>query len=125
MKPAGRLSDEELRAIYDEGYVEEYDRTRCSGCSGCSSSPAATWWPISAAANGVLLELIAPRVREYVGVDFSEPFVFPAAGHRRVLCGPSEPVRRRLRDRPRDHELPSAHPSKLIWLHILAMISTI
>ena len=32
--------------------------------------------------NGVLLELVAPRVREYVGVDFSEEFVRAAERRR-------------------------------------------
>jgi cyclopropane fatty-acyl-phospholipid synthase-like methyltransferase len=36
--------------------------------------------------NGVLLELIAPRVREYVGVDFSREFV-EAAERRRSARG--------------------------------------
>jgi 2-polyprenyl-3-methyl-5-hydroxy-6-metoxy-1,4-benzoquinol methylase len=36
--------------------------------------------------NGVLLELIATRVREYVGIDFSEPFV-RAAERRRDAHG--------------------------------------
>ena len=36
--------------------------------------------------NGVLLELIAPHVGQYVGVDFSEPFV-RAAEHRRDARG--------------------------------------
>lgn len=36
--------------------------------------------------NGVLLELVASRVREYVGVDFSEPFV-RAAERRRDSLG--------------------------------------
>jgi 2-polyprenyl-3-methyl-5-hydroxy-6-metoxy-1,4-benzoquinol methylase len=73
-----RQSEEELRAIYDQRYVDHYDvhavpRIRrmlpffelsgreIVGDFGCG--------------NGVLLELITPLVREYVGVDFSEAFV--------------------------------------------------
>ena len=74
----GRRSEEELRAIYDQRYVDQYDphavqRMRrmlplfeLSGREkvadfGCGS--------------GVLAELISDRVGEYVGVDFSEAFV--------------------------------------------------
>jgi len=74
----GRRAEEELRAIYDERYVENYDphavqrirrmlplfelnghqRVADFGCG-----------------NGVLSELIRDRVAEYVGVDFSDAFV--------------------------------------------------
>jgi len=87
MKP--RLSDEQLHAIYDQEYVDIYDphavqRIRrmlpffdLSGRShvadfGCG--------------NGVLLELISSRIGDYVGVDFSEPFV-RAAERRRDANG--------------------------------------
>ena len=85
----GRLSDEDLRGIYDQRYVDVYDphavqrirrmlpffalsRDACVADFGCG--------------NGVLLEIISPLIREYVGVDFSEPFV-RAAERRRDARG--------------------------------------
>ena len=84
-----RHSDEQLRAIYDQRYVDMYDphalarmrrmlpffelsRDACVADFGCG--------------NGVLLELLSPLVREYVGVDFSEPFI-RAADRRRDELG--------------------------------------
>jgi 2-polyprenyl-6-hydroxyphenyl methylase/3-demethylubiquinone-9 3-methyltransferase len=74
-------TEEELRAIYDQQYVDQYDphavqrigrllplfelagheRVADFGCG-----------------NGTLLELISDRVAEYVGVDFSDAFVHEA-----------------------------------------------
>ena len=85
----GRLSDQELRAIYDQHYVDQYDphaiprmrrmlpffelsRHQTVADFGCG--------------NGVLLELLSPRIREYVGVDFSEEFI-RAAERRRDARG--------------------------------------
>jgi 2-polyprenyl-3-methyl-5-hydroxy-6-metoxy-1,4-benzoquinol methylase len=81
-----RLSDKELRAIYDQHYVDIYDPHAVRRISrmlplfelsrdekvidvGCG--------------NGVLAELISNHVRQYVGIDFSEPFVQAA---RRRVC---------------------------------------
>lgn len=80
-----RLSEDELRAIYDQRYVDHYDphavarirrmlpffdlaRHQVVADFGCG--------------NGVLLELIASQVQQYVGVDFAEAFV-EAAERRR------------------------------------------
>ncbi len=85
MKPAGRLSDDELRAIYDERYVDVYDphavqrMQRLLPLFELSASDVVADFGCG---NGALLELIAPRVRQYVGVDFSEPFVRAAERHR-------------------------------------------
>ena len=84
-----RQTEEELRAIYDQSYVDQYDphavqrmrrmlpyfhlsKDDVVGDFGCG--------------NGVLLDLVGPRVREYVGVDFSEEFV-RAAERRRDAHG--------------------------------------
>src|SRR4051812_9153983 len=72
------LSEAQLRAIYDQHYVEIYDphavdrigrllpyfelsRGQTVADFGCG--------------NGVLSQLIASRVGRYVGVDFSEAFI--------------------------------------------------
>lgn len=88
-KPARRLSDEELRAIYDERYVGRYDphavqrMRRLLPFIELSGSEVVADFGCG---NGVLLEIVGPRVREYVGVDFSEAFV-RAAGQRRAARG--------------------------------------
>ena len=60
-------------------------RTHPSGCAGCcrsSTCPVRKSWLILAAATASLLELIASRVREYVGIDFSEEFIRAAEQRR-------------------------------------------
>lgn len=84
-----RLSDEELHAIYDQDYVDIYDphavrRIRRMLPLFALSSQARV--ADFGCGNGVLLELIASRIRDYVGVDFSEPFV-RAAEKRRETRG--------------------------------------
>jgi 2-polyprenyl-6-hydroxyphenyl methylase / 3-demethylubiquinone-9 3-methyltransferase len=88
-QPTDRLSDEELRAIYDQRYVDIYDphavqrmRRMLPFFALSGDARVADF----GCGNGVLLELIGPRVREYVGVDFSEPFV-RAAERRRDAHG--------------------------------------
>jgi 2-polyprenyl-6-hydroxyphenyl methylase / 3-demethylubiquinone-9 3-methyltransferase len=76
--PAGRLSDDELLAIYDQGYVDQYDPHAVPRMRRLL--PLVDLAPTDVVAdfgcgNGVLLELIAGRIGRYVGVDFSEPFV--------------------------------------------------
>ena len=84
-RPAGRRSDEELRAIYDQSYVDQYDphavprMRRMLPFFGLSGREVVADFGCG---NGVLLELIGPHVREYVGVDFSEAFVRAAARRR-------------------------------------------
>jgi 2-polyprenyl-3-methyl-5-hydroxy-6-metoxy-1,4-benzoquinol methylase len=83
-----RLSDDELHAIYDEGYVDVYDPHAVQRIRRMLSLFAVS--PVARVAdfgcgNGVLLELIASRVREYVGVDFSEPFIRAADERRNAL----------------------------------------
>ena len=84
-----RLSDEKLRAIYDQRYVDIYDphavqrmRRMLPFFALSGDATVADF----GCGNGVLLELIGPRVREYVGVDFSEPFA-RAAERRRDAHG--------------------------------------
>src|ERR1700692_748683 len=75
---AGRRSEEELHAIYDQSYVDQYDphavkrMQRMQPFFELSGDETVADFGCG---NGVLLELIGPRVREYVGVDFSEAFV--------------------------------------------------
>lgn len=89
MKPAGRLSDEQLLAIYDQHYVDIYDPHAVQRMRRLLPLIDLTGRDVVAdfgCGNGILLELIASRVREYVGVDFSEPFV-RAAEQRRIARG--------------------------------------
>lgn len=84
-----RQSDDELRAIYGQDYVDIYDPHAVQRMR--RMLPLFDLKPDAVVAdfgcgNGVLLELIAPRVREYVGVDFSEEFI-QAAEDRRKAAG--------------------------------------
>ena len=88
-RPAGHLPAEELRAIYDQSYVDQYDphalkrMRRMQPFFELSGDETVADFGCG---NGVLLELIGPRVREYVGVDFSDAFV-RAAERRRDARG--------------------------------------
>jgi 2-polyprenyl-3-methyl-5-hydroxy-6-metoxy-1,4-benzoquinol methylase len=82
------LSDEELHAIYNQAYVDIYDphavqriRRLLPLVELSSEARVADF----GCGNGVLLELIASRVREYVGIDFSEPFIREAERRREAL----------------------------------------
>jgi SAM-dependent methyltransferase len=84
-----RLSDEELQAIYDEQYAGQYDPHAVPRMARLLPYIQLSGHEIVAdfgCGNGVLLELIGPKVREYVGVDFSEAFI-RAAEHRRAARG--------------------------------------
>jgi SAM-dependent methyltransferase len=84
-----RLSEEELRAIYDQSYVDQYDPHAVKRMRRMQPFFELSGHEIVAdfgCGNGVLLELIGPRVREYVGVDFSDAFV-RAAERRRDARG--------------------------------------
>jgi cyclopropane fatty-acyl-phospholipid synthase-like methyltransferase len=81
----GRRSEEELHAIYDQSYVDQYDPHAVERIRRMLPFFDLAGDQIVAdfgCGNGVLLELIAPRVREYVGVDFSEAFVRAAEQRR-------------------------------------------
>jgi cyclopropane fatty-acyl-phospholipid synthase-like methyltransferase len=88
MMDAERLSNEQLRAIYDDEYVAQYDPhavpriRRLLPLVPLTGGEAVSDFGCG---NGVLLELIAPRVREYVGVDFSDAFVREAERRRMAL----------------------------------------
>ena len=76
--PAGRRSEDELHAIYDESYVEQYDAHAVQRMRRMVPFFELDGRDVVAdfgCGNGVLLELIGARVGEYVGVDFSEAFV--------------------------------------------------
>src|SRR5262245_42740037 len=83
---SSRLTDQELLAIYDQDYVDIYDPhaiprlRRLLPFLDLSSDDTVV---DVGCGNGVLLELIAPLVRDYVGVDFSEPFVREALRRQR------------------------------------------
>jgi 2-polyprenyl-6-hydroxyphenyl methylase / 3-demethylubiquinone-9 3-methyltransferase len=80
-----RRSDDELRAIYDQGYVDQYDPhavQRIGRMLPFFDLSASSEIADFGCGNGVLLELVAPRVRAYVGVDFSEEFVRAAERRR-------------------------------------------
>jgi SAM-dependent methyltransferase len=84
-----RLSDEELLAIYDERYVDQYDPHAVQRMRRLLPFIELSGREVVAdfgCGNGVLLEVVGPRVREYVGVDFSEAFL-RAAERRRVALG--------------------------------------
>jgi len=83
--PAKRLSDQQLRGIYDQDYVDQYDphavrrMRRMLPFFELSGQEVVVDFGCG---NGVLLEVIASRVREYVGVDFSEEFIRAAERRR-------------------------------------------
>jgi cyclopropane fatty-acyl-phospholipid synthase-like methyltransferase len=80
-----RRSEEELRAIYDQRYVDHYDAHAVRRLRRMLPFFELSGHEIVAdfgCGNGVLLELISPHVREYVGVDFSEAFVRAAERRR-------------------------------------------
>jgi SAM-dependent methyltransferase len=86
---AGRATEEQLRAIYDQSYVDQYDPHAVQRIRRMLPFFDLSGDEIVAdfgCGNGVLLDLVSPRVREYVGIDFSEAFV-GAAERRRDLRG--------------------------------------
>jgi cyclopropane fatty-acyl-phospholipid synthase-like methyltransferase len=80
-----RHSEEDLLAIYDQRYVDQYDphavqrMRRMLPLFELSGHETVADFGCG---NGVLLELIGPQVHEYVGVDFSEAFVRAAERRR-------------------------------------------
>jgi len=85
----GRRSEDELRAIYDQRYVDQYDPHAVPRMRRLMPFFELSGHEVVAdfgCGNGVLLELVAPRVRQYVGVDFSDAFVREAE-RRRVARG--------------------------------------
>ncbi len=82
---SNRLSDDQLRKIYDQTYVDRYDphasqrMRRMLPFFNLSGQEVVADFGCG---NGVLLELIASRVREYVGIDFSEEFIRAAEQRR-------------------------------------------
>lgn len=73
-----RLTDDELRAIYDEAYAEGYDPHAVPRIDRllpmCALAPTMAVADFGCG-NGVLGERIANRVARYVGVDFSPAFI--------------------------------------------------
>ena len=88
-RPAGRRSEAELRAIYDQRYADQYDPHAVQRIRRMLPFFELSGQEVVAdfgCGNGVLLELISPRVRAYAGVDFSDAFV-QAAERRRDARG--------------------------------------
>ena len=87
-----RQSEDELRAIYDQSYVDQYDAHAVQRMRRMVPFFELAGDEVVAdfgCGNGVLLELVASRVREYVGVDFSEAFVRAAERRRDALGIPN------------------------------------
>jgi cyclopropane fatty-acyl-phospholipid synthase-like methyltransferase len=83
-----RRSEEELRAIYDQSYVDQYDLHAVQRMQRMVPFFELDGHEVVAdfgCGNGVLLELIGSRVGEYVGVDFSAAFVRAAERRRDAL----------------------------------------
>src|ERR1700694_1517411 len=77
-RPMGRRAEDELRAIYDQRYVENYDPHAVQRIRRMLPLFELTGHQRVAdfgCGNGILLELLSDRVAEYVGVDFSDAFV--------------------------------------------------
>ena len=91
-QPAGQRSEAALRAIYDQRYADQYDPH-----AGQRMRRLLPFFELSGqgvvadfgCGNGVLLELISPRVCAYTGVDFSDAFV-QAAERRRDARGQNQ-----------------------------------
>ena len=83
-----RQSDEELRAIYDQHYVDGYDPHAVPRLQRLLPYFELSGHEIVAdfgCGNGVLLELISSRVHHYVGIDFSDAFVRAAETRREAM----------------------------------------
>ena len=90
-QPGARRSDAELKAIYDDRYAAEYDPHAVPRIERMRPFFELSRQDVVAdfgCGNGVLLEVIGPSVRQYLGVDFSDAFV-RAAEQRRDARGPS------------------------------------
>ncbi|MCA9450754.1 MAG: hypothetical protein KC931_26770, partial [Candidatus Omnitrophica bacterium] len=73
-----RLSDRDLRELYREGYVSKYpseDNGRLSQQLRFVNFNPEDRVVDFACGNGLLLDLIHGRVKEYVGVDFPSEFI--------------------------------------------------
>jgi len=83
-----RQTEEELRAIYDQSYVDQYDPhavQRMRRLLPFFDFPPGAEVADFGCGNGVLLELVSPMVRHYTGVDFSAEFVRAAERRRDAL----------------------------------------
>jgi 2-polyprenyl-6-hydroxyphenyl methylase / 3-demethylubiquinone-9 3-methyltransferase len=83
-----RLSDDALRAIYNQAYVDIYDPhalQRIRRLLPLFALSREAQVADFGCGNGVLLQIIASRIREYVGIDFSEPFIRAAERRRDAL----------------------------------------
>jgi len=80
-----RDREDALRAIYDERYVDEYDPHAVGRIRRMLPFIELSGREVVAdlaCGNGVLLEILSPLVRQYVGVDFSDAFVRAAERRR-------------------------------------------
>src|SRR5262245_3306915 len=82
-----RLSDDELLAIYDQKYVDQYDPHAVRRLRRMLPSVRVAAGDVVAdfgCGNGLLAHVIAPRIAHYIGVDFSDAFVLDAERRRRA-----------------------------------------
>ncbi|MGB7219173.1 MAG: class I SAM-dependent methyltransferase [Vicinamibacterales bacterium] len=80
-----RDRDEALHAIYDQRYVNQYDPHAAGRMRRMLPFIQLSGHEVVAdfaCGNGVLLEVLSPLVRQYVGVDFSDAFVRAAERRR-------------------------------------------
>lgn len=78
---------DELKALYGKAYVEEFDARQSPArlerlLSRIELQPQ---WEVAdfGCGSGLLMPHVAPRVRSYAGVDFSDTFIAAAEAHRR------------------------------------------
>jgi 2-polyprenyl-3-methyl-5-hydroxy-6-metoxy-1,4-benzoquinol methylase len=101
-------SDQELRELYREGYAEAFERTQ----SRVRLAKLLPLMELSAnervvdlgCGSGLLVPFVAHRVREYLGIDFSEEFIRIA--NRKLKADPFANVRflcTRVQDLADDH----------------------
>jgi len=84
-RPSVPRSEEELRAIYDQRYVDHYDAHAVRRIRRMLPFFELSGHEVVAdfgCGNGVLLELISSHVHRYVGIDFSDAFVRAAERRR-------------------------------------------
>jgi 2-polyprenyl-6-hydroxyphenyl methylase / 3-demethylubiquinone-9 3-methyltransferase len=86
-------SSQELKEIYDEGYAGAYDDThpavRLERLLALIDVGPEQDIADFACGSGMLMPYLAPRVRSYTGVDFSEPFIQLAQAKQRALGIPN------------------------------------
>jgi cyclopropane fatty-acyl-phospholipid synthase-like methyltransferase len=81
------LSDDELLAIYDQQYVDQYDPHAVARLERVLPYVHLRIEDVVAdfgCGNGLLAHFVGPRVAQYIGVDFSDAFIRDAERRRRA-----------------------------------------